>query len=150
MMSINTRYCILLVVSCTLTACKNVEQQKENPALSDKIEQALNKKDFKYLDLAEISNTDWDRICVISPYSTNQHAQKIIGFQWDVENNSDISGSDRINLLLFIKSDRVVEYVQHPRYKGDFTNLKPPCLPRENAMLALDGTNQQWLYLVKK
>jgi hypothetical protein len=140
----------ILAIALLITGCKNVEQQKENQQLSSKIQSVLNQRDFDVLDLTTISDKDWDRVCIISPYSLNAHAEKVIGFYWDIQNNAKITVNDGISLLLFIKNNTVVEFVQHPRNIGDFTNIKPECIVRNEAKFVLDSTEKQWNYLIKK
>lgn len=70
-----------LVKTLLVTGCKNAEQQKENKQLSLKIESVLNQKNFDFLDLTKVSYKDWDRVCIVGPYASNEHVEKQIGFK---------------------------------------------------------------------
>ena len=59
--------------------------------------------------------------------------------------NTDISTNDGISLLVFVKNDEVVEFVQHPRNKGDFGFT---CLSRQSAKFAISKTGE-WITFVQ-
>jgi hypothetical protein len=139
----------ILVMALLVTGCKNAEQLKENKQLSLKIESVLNKKDFDVLDLTKISDKDWDSVCIIPPYATNDYVEKQIGFIWKGLDDTE-RGNDGISLLLFIKNKAVVEYVQHPRNKGDFLGVSTSCIPRKNAKLVKLESNDNWIHLAEK
>lgn len=56
-----------------------------------------------------------------------------LGFDWNVESQTSIRSNDGITLLLFVRDNDVVEYVEHPRNQGDFSNLTMQCFLREKA-----------------
>ena len=142
---------LILIFSTALlfTGCKNAEQQKENKQISVKIEAALNQKNFNYLDLTKVSDKDWDKICVIETYTPNEYVESKIGFKWN-----GLDGIDRISgkfsLLLFIKNKTVIEYVQHPRVKGDFLNANIGCVPRDEANFIVLDSSDNWKHLTLK
>lgn len=70
----------------------------------------------------------------------NEEAKKTLGFEWNVESKTEIKGNEGISLLLFVQGGEVVEYVQHSRRLGDFTNLTMRCFPREKAIFVQKNT----------
>ena len=130
---------------CILLGCTNQEAQKENKQISIQIEQQLKQINFTTLDLAKVSSKDWSRVCYIPPYALNKYAKKRLGFDWSIEENTDISTNDGISLLVFVKNDEVVEFVQHPRNKGDFGFT---CLSRQSAKFAISKTGE-WITFVQ-
>jgi len=76
------------------------------------------------IDLSVELLGNWQRVCIITPYSNNQYAEEILGFKFDVENNSSILSSDGITLLITVKDNEVVEYFEVPRNNLDFSSLK--------------------------
>lgn len=100
------------------------------------------------IDLSVVGPQSWERVCVLPPYSTNQATEQILGFRWDAESKTSITGSDGVNVLVFVQNKQAVAYTEHPRNKGDFSKLQPQCLPRSQAIvgrkLGVDG----WVYLV--
>ena len=95
------------------------------------------------IDLAEVVPGDWDRVCVLAPYTNNEQAEHVLGFAWDVERHTDIASSDGEVVLVFIRGQSVVDYTEHDRVHGDLAQLTPPCLLRSAARLirhdGLDG-----------
>ena len=72
------------------------------------------------IDLSIIGPASWERVCVLSPYTTNQTAEQVLGFKWDAESKTSIARRDGINVLVFVQTQQVVAYTEHPRNKGDF------------------------------
>ena len=100
------------------------------------------------IDLSVVGSPSWDRVCVLSPYTTNQAAEQILGFRWDAESNTSITVSDGVNVLVFVQNQQVVAYTEHPRNKGDFSKLQPRCLPRSQAIVKRELGAGGWVYLV--
>jgi hypothetical protein len=85
------------------------------------------------VDLAQAYPEPWDRVCVLGPYSDNAAAKAALGFDWDVDGNSVIHRNDGLALLLFVREQRVVAAVEHPRRSGDFSKQSGKCFSRERA-----------------
>ncbi|MCM2320198.1 MAG: hypothetical protein NDI93_12875 [Pseudomonas sp.] len=100
------------------------------------------------IDLSVVGSTSWERVCILSPYTTNQTAEKVLGFWWDAESKTSIAGNDGINVLIFVQNQQVVAYAEHPRNKGDFSKLEPSCLLRSQATVRREAGADGWVYLV--
>lgn len=100
------------------------------------------------IDLSVAGPASWERVCVLSPYTTNKTAEQVLGFRWDAESKTSIAGSDGINVLVFVQNQQVVAYAEHPRNKGDFSKLQPRCLPRSQATVKRELGSGGWVYLV--
>ena len=100
------------------------------------------------IDLSVVGPASWERVCVLSPYTTNQTAEQVLGFRWDAESKTSIAGSDGVNVLVFVQNQQVVAYTEHPRNKGDFSKLQPRCLTRSNAVVMREPGASGWVYLV--
>lgn len=90
------------------------------------------------VDLSALAGGDWQRVCVLGPYSDSRRARELLGFDWDVEWRSAIVSSDSINLLLFADSAQVWHWVEHPRGEGDFSAYSGQCFSRANAVFKRD------------
>lgn len=86
------------------------------------------------MSLAESVPGIWEKVCILGPYSDNQAAKRILGFEWDVERKTSIHKNEGATLLLFIRGNSVVQYAEHSRAKGDFTNLSGQCFSRQSAV----------------
>lgn len=85
------------------------------------------------VDLSLVGPPEWTRVCIVGPYTTNDGAEKQLGFKWDVDQHSGIGLDDSITLLVFVRESEVLAYTEHPRSEGDFLKLSARCFPRLNA-----------------
>ena len=96
-----------------------------NNNISTLIEKELLKTNGKSIQLSNITSFQWQRVCIIGPYSMQENQDRVLGF----ENDLLVNANDRVSTLVFVNNNKVVEYVHHPRNKGDF--LQPlkfkPC-----------------------
>ena len=72
-------------------------------------------------------------MCILGPYSNNKAAKDALGFEWNAELKTSISSYDGISLLVFVKGNKILDYVEHPRKNGDFSNLSGKCFSHEKA-----------------
>jgi hypothetical protein len=82
------------------------------------------------VNLATAVPGDWERVCVLGPYSDNTMAAKTLGFAWPAETLTEISHDDGITLLVFVRGTQVISFEQQIRSIGDFSNLSGQCFPR--------------------
>ena len=102
------------------------------------------------INLTQVGPPSWERVCVLGPYTTNEAAEQVLGFKWDVQSKSSIGSSDGINLLVFLKNQEVSAYTEHRRDKGDFLELKPRCIGRNQASLLSRVEASGWVQLVSQ
>ncbi|MGM9482203.1 hypothetical protein ACS5PN_13525 [Roseateles sp. NT4] len=119
----------LVASALLLTACTRAD-----PGISDRLS-ALVDSGAAAIDMALLGPADWQKVCVLQPYTSNERAEQILGFKWDAASKSSIGTNDGIHLLVFVKGSDVVAYAEHPRSKGDFLKLSPHCLSRSHAHL---------------
>lgn len=86
-----------------------------------------------FVNLAEVLPTPWEKMCIMGPYSDTKSVNATLGIDWPDLSKSTIETNNEIALLLFLKGLKVVEWVEHPRRDGDFTNLSRQCFTREKA-----------------
>jgi hypothetical protein len=134
----------LIFVTCIL----GVSACSERSEISLQIEAQFKANDTSPINLALTGPASWERLCVLGPYSNNSYAEKVLGFKWDAEAKTSIYGSDVVNVLVYIKENQVVAYTEHPRNKGDFSQMNPPCLSRERAVVVRQMGSDGWVFLV--
>lgn len=107
----------------------------DSPAsgVSEEITRQFKSSGRTFVNFANVLPSVWDKVCILGPYSTSKHAYDTLGFVWPVQGQSSITSNDSIALLLFVKSQEVIKFVEHPRRDGDFANLSRQCFARENA-----------------
>jgi len=98
------------------------------------------------VDLSIAVPGEWQRVCVLGPYSNNETASQTLGFAWNVESRSSIRSSDGISVLAFVEGNEVVAYAEHERRFGDFAGLSGRCFVRARAKFAkAEGGNRALL-----
>ena len=114
---------------------------------SDRVSEAIGEqvRSGRMVDLRTVEAGDWDRVCVLGPYSNDQAATEALGFSWPVESRSSVEENDSISLLLFARGQHVVHSVEHPRDRGDFSELSGRCFRPEQAQFFLRaGRADDW------
>ncbi|MGB7815737.1 MAG: hypothetical protein WBL28_05235 [Methylotenera sp.] len=81
---------------------------------------------------------NWEKVCVLGPYSNNDIAKKTLGFEWSAETKTSIQTNEGISVLLFVQDNKVVSFVEHPRNHGDFSNLTTQCFLKQKAQFIHD------------
>lgn len=121
----------LIICVALFLAAAGCARQSE---LSSHIAERFESSGQTSINLAEAVPGEWERVCVLGPYSDNEAAKRTLGFEWDVERKTSIQTNEGISLLIFIQGNRVVQYTEHPRTLGDFTNLSGRCFTKETAV----------------
>ncbi len=111
----------ILILSCLYSCSGNVGATKLTVLAYD-----------GRVDLATLLPGRWDRVCVIGPYSTNEHAQEVVGASINIR-GSDIHTSDNIALLVTLIGDVVSGLYDVSRRPVDFTELAGMCFSRVSA-----------------
>jgi hypothetical protein len=93
--------------------------------------------DSGIVDLAEQLPGEWQRVCILPPYSTNRTARELLGFDYNVESRSAIPASDGITLLLAVDSGAVAGAFEIGRQNIDFASLGAVCYGRSEARFSL-------------
>jgi hypothetical protein len=73
---------------------------------------------------------DWSRLCVLGPYTSNERAHEVLGFELDVETASTVSDMDNVALLVVISSDWPARLFDVRSGPSDFAPLDGQCWPR--------------------
>ncbi len=85
------------------------------------------------VDLSAAVPGEWDRVCILGPYSNNEKAAQTLGFQWAAETLTDIHHNDGISVLVFVRGNAVMKHVEQPRSSGEFSSLSGRCFPKGRA-----------------
>lgn len=120
---------VLIFTIVTIFGCS--ESQYITNQISEDIYTHFKANDFENLDLSEFGGEDWTRVCFLGPY--DEDSEKALGFDWQISEHTDVLKSDGHNVILFANQERVVNYVIHPRSRGDFWRLSGHCFSRDNS-----------------
>ena len=85
------------------------------------------------IDLSSQIVGNWDKVCILGPYTLEPNASEILGFESDVLDRSDISGDDTITLLVVLQGQSITGLYEVPRGHADFTKLGSGCFNRKSA-----------------
>lgn len=131
MTSLSRRWITLsLCLAAALSGCRS--DAGERASIHNQIE-ALTSSTSETIDLSQVGSSSWSRLCVLTPYSTNETAKNVLGFEWDAEKKTSIQSSDSITVLIFASDGDVETYVAYPRENGDFSRIESSCLSRDRA-----------------
>ena len=76
------------------------------------------------IDLAEVTDFEWDRLVFVHPYGNVNNVLEETGTRWR-NPVTHIQYSDVSTLLLFVRDDNVIAFVHFPRNKIDISQLIP-------------------------
>jgi len=86
------------------------------------------------VDFARIGPADWERVYFFHPYTPLEYIHQTLGFDWADADCTSIESNDGVNLVVFVRGRRVVGWFEHPRNRGDLTELASPIgFPRNSA-----------------
>ncbi len=134
----------ILFIMVLLTACS--DKTKEAYNISSAIFTQLKQSEWKTVEFSKAVPFKFDKVCLFGPYSTNEGAEKILGFSWNMELKTPISSNDGINVIAFVKDNKVISYVEHPRNQGDFWRLSSKCFDYKNTKLTRTSKKDKWTY----
>lgn len=103
-------------------------QTRQKKDLKSTLVSAIEKKrghdEQVIVKLQSLTTFQWDKFYVFTPYTSIENIYNILGFQWRGAIKSGINHRDDINLLVFVKDKKIVEYLEYPRSHGDFYKIK--------------------------
>jgi hypothetical protein len=133
-----------LLLGIAVVGCTGKDQsinRKLSALVADRTESTI--------ELTRAESGEWDRVCFLAPYRTNESTESILGFKWNSDLKSSIGGNDGIYALVFIRNNKVVAFTEHPRSHGDFVNIHTGCLKRSESTLRREIGADGRLYLVR-
>ncbi len=143
-----TAFCLLLLLLC-LGACSSKEDRfvkRLNAAV-----QAAKDRPPATIKISDCTDFDWDRLYVFGPYTPPKAIEKDIGYKWRGSRNDRLESTKGINLLVFVRQDRVTESFEVPRFT-DFMDLaKKHIFSKVDAVFHVrcseDQTKRAWFKL---
>lgn len=118
---------IMLVLLCILGVVSYLDlksKEKERQKMSSILVRAIQKNRAGIIDKVDVSlltSFSWDKLYVFGPYTPPKKIDTILDKYWIGSRFTEIKSSDRISLLVFTKNGQVVQYLESPRSRGDFS-----------------------------
>ncbi|QJW98590.1 hypothetical protein [Frigoriglobus tundricola] len=75
------------------------------------------------VDFDQFGPSDWERVYFFHPYTPHEYVNQTLGFGWDEVERTSIEGNEGVVLVVFVRGGRVVGWFEHPRNRGDLTEL---------------------------
>ncbi|KYH34243.1 hypothetical protein CLTEP_18180 [Clostridium tepidiprofundi DSM 19306] len=140
---------ILVAIMClSFFNFKNNNKVVMNPneKLNESIKTSITKNDI--IDFNKLTNFEWDRMYVITPYGNPEEFLKKNDVKW-IQIDTSITMLDDINLIVFTNSGRIINYVNFKRKYGDFSISRSRAFGKNDAIFGVVKKNG-WVYLIHK
>jgi hypothetical protein len=92
------------------------------------------------IELTEYVDGNWEKVCVLGPYSDNAAASELLGFHWPLKSLSSVWVNDGVSLLLFVRSKEVLSYYEVARAPYDFSVFSNSCIERALSSFSKNGS----------
>jgi len=125
------KYAIWLAIFAALAGCAKGAPQAEKIILSAK---------DGVIDLASSLPGKWDRVCVLTPYTSNSDAKATLGVSVDITGSSRINVLDNISLLVTMHEKNVVALYEIPVNNIFFAALGSGCYERNDSIFLVSET----------
>lgn len=137
-----------------MCSCGQKEHLYTDKDLEDKIKKSV-ASGGKVLDLAVVTDFDWDSLLIITPYANFDDTEKVLNIDLGRTKHSRIESRDDINQLIFYKGREPVKMVEYPRHYGDFANNEIRFIGRDSAKFDIvvtmaKETGADWVTLKKQ
>lgn len=105
-------FLILLSLSCT--------KDKTPLTYKDRIAAFVKHSDSDTLIVKHVTDFDWDRMYVFSPYSPPQKVNQALGFQWGDYKETEFTRKEHAVLFVFVHNNKVIDWSISSRTKSDY------------------------------
>jgi hypothetical protein len=122
---------LLMAALAAASGCFSGSDSKLESQLANEIERAAAEGDAA--DFSRVAGFDWDRMYVVEPYTNAASVEKQLGFPWAAVEHTAAYGQDAFALIVFVRGNRVVRWVDFPRGSGDPLTLPRAGIPRSDA-----------------
>lgn len=99
-----------------------------------------------YISLNDVTDFNWNKLIIISPYMDYERFLKNRKLEYK-QINSPIQVEDDICLLIFYKDNKMLDYVNYKRNKGDFSFNKKKEYSNREAVFSIVLEDNGWIVL---
>ncbi len=97
-------FCFIILAGCSSASGNH------NRELEKSFSSALNEKRMEGVDLNSLTDFDWEKAYVFSPYTPQKAINEKLGFNY--KDPSSIDFRDDIYLVVFLHNNKVVQYIE--------------------------------------
>ena len=106
---------VLVSLALAVSGCSS------SPTVSELLQQETeNGAEDRPFRLTDLTDFEWDGFVAFGPYTTQEVAERALGFPWPEISQFEIDRRDSLSVLVFVKDGLVVRAERHPRCKPDF------------------------------
>jgi hypothetical protein len=138
----------------SLVSCEDdLRLENDDTDLIEKISSAIKTRYKQDISLKELTNFEWDKVCIFTAYSSADTINANLGFEWELsELAHNRLFSEQYFLLIFTKKGKVVKYLFSLEIPCMF-DLSASCYSKDNAVfkikkLEVDGS--PWYNIIDK
>lgn len=110
-----TSVIFIIMLAMLFTVFRRSKNVNEDVVLRNHIIQTINQEDS--IEFTEITNFEWDTMYLFTPYSLPKDAFKLDEIK-KYNSEFSIERRDDINMIAFVKFNRLISYVELPRNYG--------------------------------
>lgn len=119
-----------------LLGCEVTTVEKNQDELLQRITESIQKDNT--VDFNEITSFEWDSMYIFGPYTSEQNIKDVLGI--NTFETYNIQYRDDIELIIFIKDQKMVFSLEYPRSLGELQYERGVKILPENAKLMIhDG-----------
>lgn len=150
---INKCFIVFVVIGFITTCATNEPYLKEDLITQEKLKEVIKRlraTDTTYIDLKTLTQFDWDKLTILTPYTDVDSIDALLGFHWPQSRKLGIDETESYNVLIFSKGDSVISWFKFNRSNGDFAKVKSHSFMKSTAIFnfRIDSTNiPPWIYL---
>lgn len=127
---------ILLLLLLLLTGYSIINKVHHNVELEKSINYIVEDVNNTEISIKTLTDFDWDKGFLFTPYSTQEGIDEQLGVHFN--DPSNIDWRDDIYLLVFMKDDKVVQYVEIERQGADFKLREKEYLTPSNDVIIIE------------
>ncbi|MBX7170036.1 MAG: hypothetical protein K1X72_03690 [Pyrinomonadaceae bacterium] len=120
--------------------------------LEDVIQQKVDNQDNSPLEIKKLTDFSWDKLYIFTPYTPTKVINETLGFESKIIKDIEMDSQEEINLLVFVKDNKLTTLVEFPRRSGDFDKISNPNgFTQENAKfnVTIEDRGEPWITLVE-
>ena len=137
---------ILLFIACMTWEYYNINKVKEDLKLRDKLIGVV--KVSEQIEISKVTDFDWDKLYVFTPHA---EASKVLRSDNITNSNFtyNIEHDDTINMIAFIKDNKLVSYRNISRSDFEFEYMEGYKVSKDKAIFDVEKEGSTFLSLKK-
>ncbi|KZZ83041.1 hypothetical protein [Bacillus sp. SJS] len=118
---------LLILFFIAVSGCSQNVKESQSLKKDIRSEMNLHKSEFRLSHAADFS---WEKAYIFGPYTTEDEIEKELGMPF--KNESNLEQREDMNIIVFVKGNRVIMYAEIPRSYGDFLVRDLPITPKKD------------------